>query len=123
MPGLAAAIADIGGLLNLPAVFPLKTWADIIAAVAGTAEGITDDQFAAGVCLLAAKTMNTEVIRVVKAPSVPGIDDPMFPDFFGDGGRVLAEIPCDFTEGLTGIEGLFNKSTVIERKMFVVTRD
>ena len=37
MPWLTTAIADIRSLLNLAAVFPFKTAADIVAAMAGAA--------------------------------------------------------------------------------------
>ena len=44
------SIADIWCFLDLPAGFPFKAGADTVAFMAGTAEGIADDQLATCVC-------------------------------------------------------------------------
>ena len=44
----AVAIAYERCLLNLTAMFPFKTAADVVAFVAGSAFGITDDKLSAG---------------------------------------------------------------------------
>ncbi len=64
-------VTDIRCFLYLPAVFPFKTGTHVVAFVAGPAECVTDKNLATGICLFAAKTVDTEVIRVIKASPVP----------------------------------------------------
>lgn len=60
--------------------------------MAGAALRIADNQLAAGVFLFTMIAMDAEVIRVVKAASVPGIDLSVPKDFLGNGSRILTEI-------------------------------
>lgn len=48
--------------------------------------------------------MNAEVIRIVKAAAVPGVNGSVFPDLPGDGGGVLAEVSGDFAERSAFVE-------------------
>ena len=64
--------------------------------------------------------MNAEVIRIVKAAAVPGVNRSVFPDLPGDGGVVLAEVPGDFAERPAFVEGLFDELAVIRGKVFEV---
>ena len=77
------------------------------------AQGIADDEFAAGIGFLTAVTVNAEVIRIVKAAAAPGVNRSVFPDLPGDGGGVLAEVPAF-------VEGLFDELAVIQGKVFEV---
>ena len=45
--------------------------ADAVAAVAGTAQSVTDDQFAAGILFPAPVSVDTEVVGIIKASVVP----------------------------------------------------
>ena len=63
------------------AVFAFKAGTDTVAFVTGAALSVTDDQFVTGIRLFAAIAMNTEIIRVIKAAPVPGIDSSVPKDF------------------------------------------
>ena len=76
------SIADIWCFLDLPAGFPFKAGAYTVAFMAGTAEGIADDQLATCVRFFTVIPVDTEVVRIVETSSVPRIYDPAFPDFF-----------------------------------------
>ena len=76
------SIADIWCFLDLPAGFPFKAGADTVAFMAGTAEGIADDQLATCVRFFTVIPVDTEVVRIVETSFIPGIYDPAFPDFF-----------------------------------------
>ena len=81
MPGLITAVADIGRVFHPLTAFAFETGTDAVAFVAGTALCITDDQLVTGIRLFAAIAMNTEIIRVIKAAPVPGIDSSVPKDF------------------------------------------
>ena len=85
MPRFAATVADVRSLFNLTAVFAFKADADVVAAVAGAAQGITDDQLVTGIRFPASVSVNTEVVGVIKTAVVPCINNAVFPDLFGDG--------------------------------------
>lgn len=120
VPGLVAAVAHERGLFHAWAAFPFETRADAVALMTGAAQGIADDELAAGVGFLTAVTVNAEVIGIVKAAAVPGVNRSVFPDLPGDGGGVLTEVPGDFTERPAFVEGLFDELAVIQGKVFVV---
>jgi len=82
MTGLAAAIAHKGRLFNLPAAFAFEMAADIIAAMAGSAEFVTYGELFAGIHFFAMETMDAEVVWIVEASMVPRIHNPMAPDLF-----------------------------------------
>ena len=50
--------------------------------MAGTAEGIADDQLATCVCFFTVIPVDAEVVRIVETSSVPRVYNPAFPDFF-----------------------------------------
>ena len=81
MPGLFTAVADIGCVFHPFAAFAFKTGTDAVAFVTGAALCITNDQFVTGICLFAAIAVYAEVIRIIKAASVPGIDSSVPKDF------------------------------------------
>lgn len=120
VPGLVAAVAHERGLFNPWAAFPFETRADAVALMARSAQGVANDELAAGVGFLTAVTVNAEVIRIVEAAAVPGVNGSVFPDLPGNGGRILAEVPGDFAERSAFVEGLFDELPVIESKMLVV---
>jgi len=107
------AIADKRSFVDTFACFPLKVFAYVVTDMTGTTVSITENKLVAGVRLFAAETVDTEVVGIVEAAAVPGIGNPVFPDFVRDSGRILAQELCYFTEGLALIKGLFNKNTVI----------
>lgn len=76
------SIADIWCFLDLPAGFPFKVGADTVAFMAGTAEGIADDQLATCICFFTVIPVDAEVVRIVETSSVPRVYNPAFPDFF-----------------------------------------
>lgn len=122
VPGFIAAVADIGSLLYLFAGFPFKTRTDIVASMAGTAEGITEDELAAGIGLPAVVAMDAEVVGIVKTAPVPCIYNAMLPNLLGDGGRIFAEIFGNFPKGFPFVKRLLNVLAVSQRKMFVIAR-
>lgn len=119
---LITAIADIGSFLNMGTVFPFEARTDVVASVTGAAESIADDHLTAGIGLFAMVAVDTEVIGVNKAASVPGINNSVFPDFLGDRGRIFAEETSDLAKRLMIVESLFNVFTVSKGKMFFVSR-
>ena len=64
--------------------------------------------------------MDAEVIGVVEAAAIPGVNSPVFPNLPGDGRRVFAEVSGDLTEGSAFVEGLFDELAVGQGKVFVV---
>ena len=66
-------------------MFAFKTAADVVAAVAGTAEGIADDQLVTGIRFPAFVSVDTEVVGIIKTPAVEGVNNTVFPNLFGDG--------------------------------------
>ncbi len=80
MPRFAAAIADVRGLFCLVTVFTLKTAADAVAAMAGTAQSVTDNQFAAGILFPASVSVDTEVVGIIKASVVPCVTSAVVPN-------------------------------------------
>ena len=121
MTGLIAAVTDIGGLFDPAAVFRFKVRTDVVADVAGAAQGVTDEQLPTGILFPAFVSADTEVIGVIKTAPVPCIDSAVPPDLFRDGGWILAEILCDLTEGTLAVKGQFNKLPVFQGKMFMVS--
>lgn len=121
MTGLIAAIADIGSPLDPAALFPFKVGTDAVTDVAGAAQGIADDQFPAGILFPAFVSADTEVIRVIKAAPVPGINGTVSKDLFRDRGWILTEVFCDITEGAVVVKGSLNKLSVLQGKMFMVS--
>ena len=85
MPGFTAAIADVRSLFCLPAVFAFKTAADVVAAVAGTAEGVTDDQLVTGIRFPSSVSVDTEVVGIIKTSAAACVNNAVFPNLFGDG--------------------------------------
>ena len=84
---LITAIADIRSFLNLLAGFSFKAGADVVASMAGTAKGITDDELVASVGLLTTEAMETKVVGIVKTAPVPSVYNTMLPNLFGDSGK------------------------------------
>lgn len=121
MARLIAAVADIGAPLDPAALFPFKVGTNVVTDVAGAAQGVADDKFPAGILLPAFVSAGTEVIGVIKAAPVPGINDTVPADLFRDGGRVLTEVLCNFTERAPAVKGFLNKQPVLQSKMFMVT--
>ena len=85
-----AAITDKGSPVQPSAGFLFKPRAHHVTFMAGTAQSITDDDLLTCICLFAAESVDTEVIRIIKASLIPCILDPMYPDLLGDSGRILA---------------------------------
>lgn len=77
MTSFGTTVADKWGGFYSYAVFLFKARTDAVAFVTGAAFVITDDHFVAGIGLLASIPMDTEIIRVIETPSVPGVDPPM----------------------------------------------
>ena len=82
MTRLVTSVAHIGRRLDPCALFPFKTRADTVAFMARPALGITDDEFVTGIGLFTAEAVNAEVIRVIEASPVPGIDPSVPEDLF-----------------------------------------
>jgi len=118
---LFAAVTDIGSPFDPAAVFRFKIRTDIVADVAGTAQGVTDNQLPAGVLFPAFESADTEVIGIIKTAPVPCINNAVAQDLFRDGGGILAEILCDLTKGKLAVKRLFNKLPVFQGKMFMVS--
>lgn len=122
VPGFIAAIADIRSFLYLFAGFPFKTRTDIVTSMAGAADGITEDELAAGIGLPAVVAMDAEVVGIVKTAPVPCIYNAVLRNLLGDGGRVFAEIFGDFPKGFPFVKRLLNVLAVSQRKVFVIAR-
>lgn len=123
MPGLITAITDIRSLFNTFTQFRLKARAYLVALMAGTAKGITQDEFVTGIRLFTMKAVNTKVVRIVEGASVPGVDLPVKPYLFRDSGGIFAEVTGDISERYTGIQCVFDIQTVINGQVQVVSRD
>lgn len=80
-----AAIADKGSFRNPPALLPLKVLTDLVADMAGTAEGIAEENLSAGIGLFAAEAVDAEVMRVVKTAFIPCVGGSVFEDFIRNG--------------------------------------
>ena len=72
-----AAITDKGSSVQPLAGFLLKPGAHHVTFMAGTAQSITDDDFLTCICLFAAESVDTKVIRIIKASLIPSVLDPM----------------------------------------------
>ncbi len=92
MTRLITSVADIGSPIQTITAFRFKARTDLIALMTGAACVITDDQLVAGIGLFTAEPMDTEVVRVVKTASIPGVDTAMTKDLLRDRRRILAEI-------------------------------
>ena len=91
--------------------------------MAAAAFCIADDQLVTGIRLLAAVTMNAEVIRVIETPPVSGVDPPVTQDFLGNGGWIFTEITSNIGKCHATIQSLFNIQSVINRQVFIVSRN
>ncbi len=98
--GYRAAITDKRCFAYMTAFLALKPFAYVVTDMAGAAVSIAEDELAAGVRLFAVETVDTKVVGVGEAASVPCIGGPVFPDIVRDSGRILAQELCYFTEGL-----------------------
>lgn len=58
----------------------------------GTAERVTDHELVTGICFFTVETVDTEVVRVIKAASVLYINGSVPPDLFGNDRGIFAEI-------------------------------
>jgi hypothetical protein len=101
-------------------MFTLKIWASLVTGWTGSALYSTNDDFAADIGLTAVITVNTEVLHVYKKSMVFPHAEPVSPDFFGDGSRVLTEGLGNVFEGTAFIEGFFNVQSVIESQVFLI---
>ena len=122
VPGFITAVTDIRCFLYLSAGFAFEPWTNTVTSVTGTAERVTDHDLVTGICFFTVETVDTEVVRVIKAASVPCINGPVPPDLFGNGRGIFAEIFGYRLKGSALIEGLFYEFTVFKCKMFVVSR-
>ena len=86
-----AAITDKGSPVQTEAGFLLKPRAHHVTFMTGPAQGITDHDLLTSICLFAAEPVDTEVKRIIEAPLIPGVQDPMQLDLLGDGGRIFAQ--------------------------------
>ncbi|MEY8332492.1 hypothetical protein AALB53_05185 [Lachnospiraceae bacterium 47-T17] len=89
--GFWAAVTHERSFFYVKAMFTFKTAAYIIALVAGSAHGITDEDFIACIGLFTMESMNAEIMWVIKAATVPCVDRSMAENFLGNGGRILAQ--------------------------------
>ncbi len=119
--GYMASIADKRRSAYMTAFLAFKTFAYVVADMAGTAVSTAEDEFAAGVRLSAVETVDAKVVGVGEAAPVPCIGSPVFPDLVRDCGGILAQVFCYFTEGFSLIQGLFDKKAVIQCKMLMVS--
>ena len=88
----------------------------------GTAERVADHDLVTGICFFTVEPVDTEVVRVNKAASVPSINSSVPPDLFGNGRGIFAEIFGCRLKGPALIEGLFYEFTVFKCKVSVVSR-
>lgn len=84
--------------------------------MAGAAEGITEDEPAAGIRLPAVAAMDAEVVGIVKTAPVPCIYNAELRNLLGNGGRVFAETFGDFPKGFPFVKRLLNVLAVSQRK-------
>lgn len=82
MKDFLAAVADVGGFGKPYAMFQLEGTASGVTAAAGAAGHLTGMKALTNVNFTAAITMDTEVLRIIEASSVPGIESTMSPNFF-----------------------------------------
>ena len=115
------AVADKRSIIDPGALFKHKVLTVLVAYVTGAAEVVTDDQLIADIGSFTAEAMDAEVVGIVERTSVPRVERPVPADFFGDGGRILAEIFGDILERLTLVQRLLNELPVIERQMLSVS--
>ena len=120
---LCASVADVRGPVKAGAAFPLKVRAGLVAGGAGGALHAAEDDLAADVGLPAVITVDAEVVGIVEGALVVPVGEAVGPDFLGDGGRILAQEPCDILERSSLIQFIFNVDTVIKGKMFLVAWD
>jgi hypothetical protein len=98
---LGASVAYVRSLVQTRTGFFYKTRADTVAFVAGSAHGITNDEFVTGVCLFTTKSVYTKVIRTIEATTIPSVQYPVETNFLGDGCGILTEKFRDVLEGNT----------------------
>ena len=82
-----------------------------------------DQDLLAGIRLLAAIPVGTEVMGIVKSAFVVPVGKSVFFYLSGNGGGILTQISGDLFEGKPFIQGLFNKEPVLKGKVFVVAGD
>lgn len=116
------AVADVGSLVELAALFLLKAFVDLIAPMTGSTLPVTKKKLFADVGEFAAKTVNTEVIRVGKTALVPCVSAAVKPHFLGDGGRIFAKELGDILERKSFIKRFLDVESVFQSKVFLITR-
>ena len=114
-------IADKWSFADPPALFEFKGFADLVTDMARAAEGITEKELLAGICLAASKFVNAKVIRIVETTSVPRIGDPVFKDLIGNGRWIFAEIFGDGPERFPFVQRFFNVRAINKSQMFMVS--
>ena len=117
---VGTAIANKRSPLNTNTMFTDKVLADIVAAVTGSAFRITDKQLVTGIRFFAMIPVNAEVVGIIEATAIPGINDPMLPDFFRDSGRIFADVFRDLTKRPAIVQRLFNVKSVFQSEMFMI---
>ena len=117
-----AAIADVRSLVEPVALFLFKAFADLIAPMTGSTLPVTKKKLFADVGEFAAKTVNTEVIRVGKTALVPCVSAAVKPHFLGDGGRIFAKELGDILERKSFIKRFLDVESVFQCKVFLITR-
>ena len=90
--------------------------------MAGPAPGIADNELVTGVGLFTVDAMDTEVIRVVEASPVPGIDPPVPKDLFRDSSGIFAKKAGNVRDRHTIVQGLLDIQPVINGQMLMVSR-
>ena len=120
---LCASVADVRGSVKVGAAFPLKVRAGLVAGGARSALHTAEDDLAADVGLSAVIAVDAEVVGIVEGALVIPVGEAVSPDFLGDGGRILAQEPCDILERSSLIQFIFDVDTVVKGKMFLVTWD
>ena len=117
-----AAIADVRSFVEPVALLFFKTLADLVALVTGSTLLIADEKFFADVSSFASKAMNAEVVRVGKTALVPCVGAAVKTHLFGGGGRIFAKELGDVLERETLVKGFLNVKSIIQSKVFLVSR-
>ena len=97
--GFRASITDIRSFIEAVAAFPYKIGTGLVAGRTGSTFHITEDDLTAYVSLPAAVTVDTEVMGIIESAFMIPVTKTVSPDFFGDGGRIFAQILSDLFEG------------------------
>ena len=99
-----------------------KVLADLIANTTRAAVSGAGKDLFAGICFPAAEPVDTEVKGIVETAFLPRIGDPVAKDLIRNGRRILAQIFGNGTKGSAFIQCLLNICSVLQRKVFVITR-